>query len=79
MEFLKFILSSFWVWLGFIILVSMTGGGVIELMKACKRSWKVTGYRVGQNWRVEIEDATAADVQKTIVSAAHETQEIDGQ
>lgn len=72
MEFLRFIFSGFWVWLGFIVLVSVTGGGVIELVKACKRSRKVTSYRVGQNWRVEIENASAGDVQRAIVSAAYD-------
>ena len=60
MEFLRFIFSSFWVWLGFFILLSMIGGGVIELMKACKRNRKVTGYRIGQRWHVQIENASAA-------------------
>ena len=79
MDFLQFIFSSSWVWLGFVILVSMIGGGMIELVKACKRSRKVTGYRVGENWRIEIEDASAADVRQTVVSATCETQEVDNQ
>ena len=72
MEFWRFIFSSFWVWLGFAILLSMVGGGIIELVKACKRKRKVTGYRIDGRWHIEIEDASAADVQQAIVSAAYE-------
>ena len=73
MEFLRFIFSSFWVWLGFVILLSMIGGGVIELVKVCRRNRKVTGYRIDERWHIEIEDASAADVQQAIVSAAYAT------
>lgn len=69
MEFLRFIFSSFWVWLGFVILAATVGGGLAELIKACKRNRKVTRYRIGQRWHVEIENASAADVQQAIVSA----------
>ena len=71
MEFLRFIFSSFWVWLGFIILVAMVGNGLAELAKACKRNRKVTGYRIDERWHIEIENASAADVRQAIVSAAY--------
>lgn len=71
MEFLRFIFSSFWVWLGFVIMLLMIGGGVIELAKACKRNRKVKGYRIGQSWQVEIEDASKEDAQTAIMSAAY--------
>ncbi len=71
MEFLRFILSSFWVWLGFVILLSMIGGGVLELVKACKRNRKVTAYQIGTRWRVEIENASGDDVRGVMVSAAY--------
>ena len=68
MEFLRFIFSSFWVWLGFTILVSMVGSGVIELVRACRRERKVSGYRIGQQWRMEIEGASAADARSAFAS-----------
>ena len=68
MEFLRFIFSSFWVWLGFVILVSMVGGGIIELVKACKRNRKVSGYRVGQRWKLDVENASADDVQHAFIA-----------
>ena len=71
MEFWRFIFSSFWVWLGFVILVSMVGGGIIELVKTCKRNRKATAYRIGQRWHVEIENASKEDVQQITISAAY--------
>ena len=75
MEFLRFIFSSFWVWLGFTILVSMVGSGVIELVRACRRERKVSGYRIGQQWRMEIEGASAADARSAFASVTCEREE----
>lgn len=79
MEFLRFIFSSFWVWLGFMcMVVAFFGGtqelvkvgaaGMAELVKICKRNRKVSGYRVGERWRLEIEDASSADAQNAFIS-----------
>ena len=71
MEFLRFIFSSFWVWLGFVILVSMVGGGVIELVKACRRNRKVTVVRMGRSIHTTIENATKDEAQNAVISAAY--------
>jgi len=71
MEFLRFIFSSFWVWLGFMILVSMVGGGMIELVKACKRGRKVTAYRIDKRWHVEVENATKDEAKSIMITAAY--------
>ena len=71
MEFLRFIFSSFWVWLGFVILVSMIGGGVIELVKACRRNRKVTVVRMGRSNHTTIENATKDEAQNAVISAAY--------
>lgn len=78
MEFLRFIFSSFWVWLGFLILVSMIGGGVIELVKACKRSRKVTAYQIGDRWHIEIENASGEDANRVMISVAYGHEEENG-
>ena len=75
MEFLRFIFSSFWVWLGFMLLVSMVGGGVIELVKVCKRCRRISGYRVGQRWKLDVENASAADVQHAFISVEYAPEE----
>ena len=84
MEFVRVIFSSFWAWLGFIILVSVIGGGVIELVKACKPNRKIKAYRIGNRWYFEAENVTRAEVEDAVTSAAHETceekkPEVDGQ
>ena len=71
MEILRFIFSSFWVWLGFIILAVILGGGLVELVKACKRNRKVTAYQIGERWHVEIENATEKDAHHVMISAAY--------
>lgn len=62
MEFIRFIFSSFWVWLGFLLLVGAVSGCVVEVIKACKRNRTVKAYRVGSRWRMEVENASRADV-----------------
>lgn len=71
MKFLQFIFSSFWVWAGFMIMLLVIGGGVIELVKACKRNRKVTAYRVGDRWHVTVENATKDEAQNAVISAAY--------
>lgn len=75
MEFLRFVFSGFWVWLGFMCLIAMSGGVVIGAVKACKRDRKVSGYRVGQRWKLDVENASAADVQSAFISVTHAPEE----
>jgi len=69
MEFLRFIFSSFWVLCGFMALVALFFSGTIELVKACKRNRKVTAYRIGNRWHVQIENASKGEAQHAIISA----------
>ena len=78
MEFLRFIFSSFWVWLGTICLLmwaayllELTLNGLAELVKACKRSRKVTACQIGARWHIEVENASGDDVRGVMVSAAY--------
>lgn len=66
MEFIKFVLSGFWVWLGFVVLVGLVLQQLVELVKACKKTRKVAMYRMGDVYRVEIENATNRDVEKAL-------------
>lgn len=61
LELVKFILSGFWVWLGFVVLVCTVSGGIVEIIKACKRNRKVTAYRIGTRWHVTVENASKED------------------
>ena len=73
MEFVRFIFSSCWVWLGFVILVGTVCAGVADVVKSCRRNREVKGYRIGQRWTIEIKNATAADVQQAVVSMVNAT------
>ena len=68
---LQFIFSSFWVWLGFAILVCTVGGVVVEVVKTCKRSRKITAYRIGERWHITIEDASKGDAEQAIISTVY--------
>ena len=53
MEFLRFIFSSFWVWLGFVVLVAAAGGAVVEIVKAIRPARKIAVYRTGDVVRAQ--------------------------
>ena len=40
-------------------------------MKACKRNRKVSGYRVGQRWKLDVENASADDVQHAFIAVTY--------
>ncbi len=61
MELLELILSSFWTWLGTMILVCMVFGCVVELVKALRRDRKIEAVSVEGQWTVKIENASAWD------------------
>jgi len=66
LELVKFILSDFWVWLGFTVLAYTAFAGIVAIIKACKRNRKVTAYHIGTRWHVTVENATKEDVAKAV-------------
>lgn len=71
MVFLFYIFSNFWTWLGFVILVAEISGGVVELVKACKRNRKVTVVKDGEHIHTTIENATKDEAKNAVLSAAY--------
>lgn len=69
MEFLRFIFSSFWVWLGFVVLVAAAGGAVVEIVKAIRPARKIAVYRTGDVVCVEVEGAGRGDIQAAVKAA----------
>lgn len=66
MEIIRFILSSFWIWLGFLILIVAAGSAVVEIIKAIRPTRKIDAYRIGDRWHIEIDGAGRGDVAAAI-------------
>lgn len=47
MEVLRFIFSSFWVWLGAVVLIAAAGEAVAGIIKAIRQPRKITVHRAG--------------------------------
>ena len=67
MDALRFIFSSFWIWLGFTTLAAVVLKYLVEAIKAIRntRNVKIYTFESG-NRTVEIENATKADVADAI-------------
>ena len=67
MDVLSFIFSSFWVWLGFAMLVLIIAGGLSCVIKALRGSREITIHEEGAGRRtVEIKNASGTDVDAVI-------------
>ena len=74
MEFLKFIFSSPWIWLGFLILVCCVLKYMVDLVSALRAKRKVHTFKTSDgSWQVLVENATHNDVEAAMVR--HELRE----
>ena len=69
MEFIRFVLSGFWTWAGFLILIVAAGNAVAEIIKAACPCRKIEAYRIGDRWHVQIEGARRGDIAETLKAA----------
>lgn len=68
MEFLKFIFSSPWIWLGFLILVCCVLKYTVDLVSALRVKRKVHTFKTSDgSWQVLVENATHNDVEAAMV------------
>lgn len=68
MEFLKFIFSSPWIWLGFLILVCCVLKYMVDLVSALRAKRKVHTFKTSDgSWQVLVENATLNDVEAAMV------------
>lgn len=68
MEFLKFIFSSPWIWLGFLILVCCVLKYTVDLVRALRAKRKVHTFKTSDgSWQVLVENATHNDVEAAMV------------
>lgn len=68
MEIIRFVLSNFWVWLGAVILILAIGQEAVEIIKAVHPSRKISAYKIGDRWRMEIDGARRGDIQSKYLS-----------
>ncbi len=66
MEIVKFILSGFWTWAGAIGLTLIIAAAIIAVIKVNRDTRKITAYRIGSRWHVQIEGARRGDIDKAI-------------
>lgn len=68
MEFLKFIFSSPWIWLGFLILVCCVLKYTVDLVSALRAKRNVHTFKTSDgSWQVLVENATHNDVEAAMV------------
>ena len=68
MEFLKFIFSIPWIWLGFLILVCCVLKYTVDLVSALRAKRKVHTFKTSDgSWQVLVENATHNDVEAAMV------------
>lgn len=68
MEFLKFIFSGPWIWLGFLILVCCVLKYMVDLVSALRAKRKVHTFKTSDgSWQVLVENATHNDVEAAMV------------
>lgn len=68
MDALRFIFSSFWIWLGFLILVCCVLKYAVDLVNALRAKRKVHTFKTSDgSWQVLVENATHNDVEAAMV------------
>jgi hypothetical protein len=68
MEFLRFVFSSPWIWLGFTILVCCILKYVVDLVNALRAKRKVHTFKTNDgSWNVLVDNATRNDVEAAMV------------
>ena len=69
MEFIRFIFSSFWTWVGFLILIGAVGEAVASIVKAAHTPRKIEAYRIYSRWHVQIDGAHRGDISEIMNNA----------
>ena len=62
MEFIEFVFSSFWIWLGFVVLIVAAGEAVSGIVAEIRQKRKISVYSTGDVVRVEGEIAGRGDI-----------------
>ena len=76
-ERLQFVFSSFWVWLGCVVLIVAAGEAVATAAAGFRQKRKVSVYHVGDVTRVEVENAGRADIPAAVKALNERAAEVD--
>jgi len=68
-EFIRFIFSSFWIWLGFTLAAALILNQTAELIKAIRPTKHIDAYRIGDRWHFQIERADKKDIEMMMKQA----------
>ena len=77
MELLQFVFSSFWVWLGCVVLIVAAGEAVATAAAGFRQKRKVFVYHGGDMTRVEVENAGRADIPAAVKALNEQAPEVD--
>ena len=66
MEFLMYVLSGFWPWLGLVILIMVTGDAIAEVVKAFRKLHKIDAYQINGAWSIHIDSARRGDLSEIL-------------
>lgn len=80
MDALRFIFSSFWIWLGFTTLIAVVLKYLVDAIEAVRRGRKVKIHNFENGYHtVEIENASLADIEAIIEAKKLDTFEQKGE
>ena len=71
------VFSSFWVWLGCVVLIVAAGEAVATAAAGFRQKRKVSVYHVGDVTRVEVENAGRADIPAAVKALNEQAAEVD--
>ena len=77
MEFVRFIFSRFWVWLGFAVLVYIVMYGLTEIIKACQKVKVICVYEGPNGRTVEARNIDEGMIQQAFIDALNRTGKVD--
>lgn len=70
MEFLMYVFSGFWPWLGLVLLIMVIGDSVAEVVKVFRKFQKIDAYQIKGEWTVHIDGARRGDLSEILSTPA---------
>lgn len=71
MEFLNFVLSDFYRWAGFVILILVMGDRIAEIIRAARKARKLDVHQSEGFWIVTVENPSPGELGKILSKLSH--------